>query len=132
MLCLRLQTCTLEQQLYVLQLRRKRPAVSYHWLPQVSFSSRQKFCRDKHVFVTTKHIFCRDKSMLVATKLLSRQIYVTTNIILSRERFCLEKRTFFATKDVFCRDRTCVCRDKSMLAATKLLSRPKHFLLRQT
>ena len=33
----------------------------YQWreLPQVSFSSRQKFCRDKHVFVTTKHIFCQ-------------------------------------------------------------------------
>ena len=28
----------LKQQLYVLQLRRKRPAVLYHWLPQVSLS----------------------------------------------------------------------------------------------
>ena len=25
-------------------------------------------CRDKHVFVTTKHVFRRDKSMIVATK----------------------------------------------------------------
>ena len=29
------------------------------------------FCRDKHVFVTTKRIFCRDKCMHVATKLLT-------------------------------------------------------------
>ena len=59
------------------------------------FLSRQKFCRDKHVFVATKHVFvptkylsrqayfcrdkkpvCRDKSKLVVTKLLSRQNYV--------------------------------------------------------
>ena len=72
-------------------------SVPYHWgeLPQVPFLSRQKFCRDKHVFVATKHVFvprkylsrqayfcrdkkrvCRDKSKLVVTKLLSRQNYV--------------------------------------------------------
>ena len=51
--------------------------------------SRQKFCRDKHTFVATKHVFCRNKSMLVNlfTKRLSRQAY------------------FVATKDVFFRDK---------------------------
>ena len=50
----------------------------YGWreLPLVSFLLRQKFCHDKHVFVTTKHIFCRNKSMFAVTKLLSRQNYV--------------------------------------------------------
>ena len=62
----------------------------YHWreLPQVTFLLRQKFCRDKdvfivtnmsqHNFVATKHVFSHDKGMLVATKLLSQQnIFVT-------------------------------------------------------
>ena len=61
--------------------------VSYHWreLPQVSFLSRQTFCRDKHVrqnmsFISTKiclsrqTYFCGDKS------------FVATNIILSRQK----------------------------------------------
>ena len=30
------------------------------------------FCRDKHVFIATKHVLCRDKSILI----LSRQNYV--------------------------------------------------------
>ena len=29
-----------------------------------------KFCRDKHVFVVTKHVFCRDEIMLVATNMI--------------------------------------------------------------
>ena len=41
-------------------------------------SQQTLFCRDKNVFVVTKHVFCRDKSMTVATKLLSRQNYVST------------------------------------------------------
>ena len=75
----------------------------YHWreLPQVSFLSRQKSCRDKHVFVETEHVFCRDKSMLV----LSRQ----TRVYLSRH-------TFVATKDFF----VCFfCHDKQVFVATK-------------
>ena len=43
-------------------------------LPVIGGNCHQyNFCRDKHMFVATKHVFCRDKSMLVATKLLSRQ-----------------------------------------------------------
>ena len=44
-------------------------AVFYHWreLPQVSFLSRQMFCRDKHAFVATKDVFCRNKHVFVVT-----------------------------------------------------------------
>ena len=61
----------------------------YHWreLLQVSFLSRQNFCRDK--------------SMLVATELcFLRQIFVAINIILSRQKFCCDKYIFVATKMV--------------------------------
>ena len=49
----------------------------YHWseLPQVSFLSKQKFCRGKHVFI--------QKNMFVAMKVLSRQAY-----------FCRDQRRF--------------------------------------
>ena len=68
--------------------------------------SRQKFCRDKHVFVVTKqlfvvtkHVFCRGKSMLVAAKLLSWQTcvrgdkhnVVTKNVLPRFDVFCREK-----------------------------------------
>ena len=40
-------------------------------------------CRNKNVFVWTKHVFCRDTIMFAATKLLSRQnIFVATSILL--------------------------------------------------
>ena len=41
---------------------------------------------------------CRDKTFF-----LPRQIFVTTNIILSPQKFCRDKHTFYATKDVSCR-----------------------------
>ena len=84
------------------------------------------FCSDKIKFVATKHVFCCDKRNSVTTKLLSLQIVVATNVILSRQMlrqayFCRDKHGFVATKHVF-------CRDKSMLAATKTcLSRQKYF-----
>ena len=65
------------------------------------------FCRDKYVFVATKHVFCRDKSMLVATKLLSPQTRVCRHI--------------FATIFLyFCRDKRRVCCDKTFVA-TKMI-----------
>ena len=99
----------------------------YHWqeLPQASF------CRDKNVFVATKHIFCRDKSMLgatnvlswenyvcrlnifVAAKLLSRLRFVVTNTCLSLQKFYRDKHTFVATIDAF-------CSDKHVFVATKV------------
>ena len=90
-----------------------RDARLYRWLelPQVSFLSRQIFCRNKHVFVETKHVFCRDKSMHVATKLLSRQT-----------RVCRDKHNFIATSVRLSRQKH-VCRNKSMLrfVATKII-----------
>ena len=117
------------------------PFPPYQWreLPQFFFFF--FFCRDKHVFVATKHDFFRDKSMLAATKVLSRQnydciIFVATNTCLSRQtRVCRDKRMLAATKLLsrqvyFCRDKTRllsrqtrVCRDKHNFVATKLLSR---------
>ena len=63
-------------------------------------------CRDKHMFVATKHVFCCDKYLSWQT------YFVATNIILSWQMFCRGKHTFVARKDVFCRDKH-VCRDKN-------------------
>ena len=35
----------------------------------IILSRQAYFCRDKHVFVMTKHVFCPDISMPVATKI---------------------------------------------------------------
>ena len=104
-----------------------------HWreLPQVSFLSWEKFCRNKHVFVTPGLVpsfvatkvcwswqnlsrqtyFCHDKIMFIATKVVSRQAY-----------FCHDKHVFVATKHVF-------CYNKSVLVTTnmKFLSRQAYF-----
>ena len=79
-----------------------------HWqeLPQVSFLSRQtRVSRVTTRLVATVVCFCRDKIMFVATKyfcrntILSRQMFVATNIILSRQAyFCRDKHVFVATK----------------------------------
>ena len=62
---------------------------SYHWweLPQVSFLWRQKFCGDKHVFLTTKTCLSRQKTS-----------FVTPKACLPREKFCRDKIMFVATK----------------------------------
>ena len=71
----------------------------YHFCRDKSFV----VCREKHVFVKTKHVFCRDKSMLVTTKRLSRQTrvccdkrFVVTSMFVARN-ICHDKR-FVATK----------------------------------
>ena len=89
---------------------------AYHWreLPQVSFWSRQKFCRYKHCFVATKDVFCRDKSMLSATKRLS-------NRCVCRDKTCRDKHTFAARKHVFCRDKHVFCRHKTFVATKMIL-----------
>ena len=58
--------------------------VIYHWqeLPQVSFLSRQKFCRNKHMFVATKNT-----SFVTTKACLLRKTFVTTNMCL----FCCDK-----------------------------------------
>ena len=60
------------------------------------------FCRDKPVFVATKHVFCHDKRNFVATKLSSRQTYLVATKPLSLQIFVA---TNIATKHVFCRDK---------------------------
>ena len=56
-------------------------------------------CRDKHLFVATKHVICRDKSMLAAKKRLPLQkifffffcrdkCFVATSVLLSRQKTC--------------------------------------------
>ena len=110
-------------------------SVPYHWgeLPQVPFLSRQKFCRDKHVFVATKHVFvptkylsrqayfcrdkkrvCRDKSKLVVTKLLSRQNYV-----------CRDK-SIFAYAPPQKKEDVLYCRDKHVFVATRVCRDKKY------
>ena len=91
------------------------------------------FCRDKHVFVATKHVFCRNRSMLVVKKLLSQQTYfchdktfvatnichdkhfVATKVLLRQAYFCCNKHMFVTTKHNF-------CHNKSMLVASVVLS----------
>ena len=125
--------------------------VSYHWreLPQVSFLSQQKFCRNKQgfsqqntSFVATKeclwrqnvcrdeHIFvqarvCRDKTrllygMLVATNYLSRQTRVVT-------WYACRHKLFVAT-NTSCH----ICRDKRFVAAGIHLLRQKTCVKRNT
>ena len=117
----------------------------YQWreLPQLGFLSRQKFRRDKHVFVATKHILCRDK-----THLLSRQnnacrdkTFVGINIFLSQQDVCRDKHIFVGTKRV-CRDKytfvatkfvaTKLCRDKHSFVATNIIMSLQKSFSRQT
>ena len=77
------------------------------------FCRDKTFCRDKYVFVATKHVFYHDKSMLVTTKHLSRQNYV-----------CRDNHVFVTTK-VYLSRKARVCRDKSFVV-TKLFCRDKH------
>ena len=111
-------------------------------LPQVSFLSRQKCCRDKtrRAFVATKVCLLRAATSIVfvATKVLSRQntsfvatkvcllraatsiIFVATNMRLSRQN-----TSFVATK--VCLQRQNFCRYKIMFVATKYFCRDRTF-----
>ena len=67
---------------------------------------RQKFCHDKHTFVTTntlcfvatKHMFCRDKNMLVVTKRLSQQTLVCCDKSFVAASILFHDKMFVATK----------------------------------
>ena len=61
------------------------------------------FCRDKTLFVVTKHVFSRDKRMLVVTKVSSRKNhnkynFVSINVLSRQAYFCRDKHVFVATK----------------------------------
>ena len=97
-----------------------KSVVQYRWqeLPQVSFLLRQKFCHDKrvcwdkHVFVTTKQVFCCNKSMLVTTKFSSW-----------RTRVCRDKHNFVTTDKVFVSTKTFVVASILLLQQKTCLSK---------
>ena len=89
----------------IILLRSLKQPAAYHWreLPQVSFLSRQKFWRDKHMFDATKHVFCHDKSMFFRDK----YIFVATkhfSKVLSRQAyFCRDTRRVLPQQTRVCR-----------------------------
>ena len=87
--------------------------------------SRQRFCLDKHTFLSRqKKCFVCDKSMPVTTKLLLPQnsvchdksfvvtkvwalqkySVVTNSFFFWQQIFCYDKHAFVMTKDIFCHD----------------------------
>jgi len=84
----------------------------YQFVATKVLTRQTRVCRDKHVFVMTKHVFCRDKSKFVATKLSSWQNYVCRD----KNDTCI---IFVMTKDVF-------RRDKHVFVTTKKLSRQNY------
>ena len=107
----------------------------YHWreLPQVSFLSRQKFCRrtrvcrDKTRLLSRQKYACRDKTFVVTNispdkhKLFSRQAY-----------FCRDKITFVATS-LLLSQQICVLLRQTRLVSTKVcLSRQKFYSCKHT
>ena len=109
------RTCYATEEAFLTSEHLSADAVIYHWRErlQVSFLSRQKFCRDKGMLVATKVCLsrqkyaCRDKTFLVA------------KVCLSRQQFCRKKIMFVATN---------VCRSKHVFVATKVLLRQKFYL----
>ena len=107
-------------------------------LPQVSFLSRQKFCRDKHVFCHDKSMIAtiklfHDKIMFIMTSILFRQqkthfvmtnVFVTTKVSLSQQNVCHNKIIFVVTNT--CCNKSShdknVCHDKSFVMTSILLS----------
>ena len=93
-------------------MRQNYVCCDYHWreLPQVSFMSWQKFrhsvCRNKTGLFSRQNYACHDKSfvatkvcLLRQTKLLSWQIFVTANLIMSGQNMSfVATKTFVATK----------------------------------
>ena len=112
------------------------PPCSYHWreLPQVLFLSGQKFSRDKHVFVVTKHVFCGDKSMLETkletkceTKLLRRpytHVFVATKVLSRKNNSCGSSRQWYALAYGRCNGlcSSCLFAIKSMTIAWNLFN----------
>ena len=96
-------------------------------------------CRDKHVFVATKHVrkyhLCRDKitcfklqKTCFVSRLVSRQMFVVTNTCSWRQNmyasiiFCRDKITCFKLqKTCFVATNTRVCPDKTFVATKMIL-----------
>ena len=99
----------------------------YHFCRDKSFN----FCRDKHVFVSTKY-FCRNKSFVMTNKhnfvCLSKshvsrdKMFVASNRILSQQAyFCRDKRRVLSWPTIYLSRQTRVCRDKAFVR-TKMTS----------
>jgi len=102
---------------------------TYHLreLPQISCLSRQNFFSYSHVFVATKDVFCRDKSMLVSTILLScfsKYNFVATSLLLCRQNTCLVATNTSLSRQKW-QIQNIFCRDKRFVTASILLWRPK-------
>ena len=126
--------------LQVLQVSGFPNLCRYHWreLPQISFLLRQKFSRDKYVFVATKYVFCccffvflsrqkyacRDKTFVATKFYLSQQIRVCRD----KHTFSCEKRRVLSlqtrVKKIVA---TNICRNKHVFVATTVLSRQAYF-----
>ena len=59
-------------------------ATSNFFVTTKVLSQQTRVCRNKHMFVVTRHTFCHDKSMLAATKLLLQNILATTKLLLQQ------------------------------------------------
>ena len=97
-----------------------------HWqeLSQTPFLSWQKFCHDKHVFVTTKHVFCGDKSMLVTTTCLLRHNFVATGILMLGQKTCfVMTNTCLSRQKYACHDKIIFVVTKSYVATNIIFSR---------
>ena len=94
--------------------------------------SRQNVCGNKYLSRQTR--VSRDRSFVPTSILLSRHVFVVTNVCLSRQNFCRDKIMFVATH--ICHDKSFVetfifififCHDKHTFVATKSLSRQAYF-----
>ena len=88
--------------------------LAYLWAQTVLLAAATSiiFCRDKHVFVTTKHVLGRDKSMLW------RQNYVCRDKSFARQTyFCRHKRQAHLCREErrVLSPQTRVCRDKTFV-----------------
>ena len=144
-----------ERTVVLVALRERWSTVSLaEGVTSMIFVETSRVCRDKTPLLSRQNYVSR-QNIFVQTEPLSRQIFITTNIILSRQtRVCCDKKfilsrqnyasiIFVATKvllrqtifcryksfvstHTFCRDKRRVFRDKHMFVATNTcLSRQK-------
>ena len=112
----------------------------YHWREQKRFVATNMFVATRHIFCQWKKcLFCCNKIMFVMTKLLLRQIFVATSILLSQQAyFCCDQnmlvatkllsRQIFVTTNVTLSQQAYFSCDKHMFVMTKLLLRQKWYL----
>ena len=117
----------------------------YRWqqLPHVLLLSRQKICRDKHMFLVTNVCLSWQSMSFVVTKV---HVFVETKLLSWQTYFCHAKRCVLSWQTCVCHDRSmlvvricCCCCDKSFLVtrifccdnfiffASKLLSWQAYF-----